>query len=197
MAESNLEPSLILPPHILDTSISGLSIWLFQPWVILQIFLNLSITLSRFKVHSNALGHALAVEVGKRVYLTHLAETRLPLADSQNLEYQLLSYFFLSFRPYFLYTTLWCWDWVSVNHISPLPAAPYIDCQWRILEENLKSGEERKVNAPSYLLPVPVSIKPVMLLHPSSGRRFQTAIFPMLPEWGPHAPFELKDTRAS
>ena len=66
-----------------------------QPWVIFQLFLNLSITLSRFKVHSNAL----AVEVGERVYLTHLAETKLPLTDSQNLEYQLLSYFFSASNP--------------------------------------------------------------------------------------------------
>lgn len=70
--QSQQMPPLVLPPlHIRYPHLWILNM-LFQSSVIFQLFPNLGITLSIFKVHSNGLGHALIARVGERVYLTPL-----------------------------------------------------------------------------------------------------------------------------
>lgn len=125
-------------PCTLDTPASGLSIWLFPPWVIFQLFLNLDIALSRFKVHSNDLDHTLAARGGEMVYLTSLQrQDHVSPKDSQNRGVSVIKpcfsqlqdlspvYHFVMLRPRLCEP---CFSFASFSL--------YWLCQWRTLEEN-------------------------------------------------------------
>lgn len=111
------------------TPSSGLPLWQIQPWVIIQLFLSLDVTPSRFIVRSNGLGHTPAVRVEERGYSWPPCRCKTPSSKKTHKagECQLLSCFVLGFKPCLLWTTLWCGGWDSVNQVSPWPAAPCID----------------------------------------------------------------------
>lgn len=130
---------------------SGLSIRLFQPWVNFHFFSRPGITLSRFAVNSNGLGHALVVKLVERVYLIPLLrQDPISQKDSQSggvFVIKLL--FFLSFQPRLLSPILWGQSWDCKPQFSFASWSLY----WLPIEDSRRKLEvwERK-KSPCFFL---------------------------------------------